>query len=65
MDFEKEIFNFEHHEGCVRPFTLSLCEQVLVMMFKGLDQRDRVWKIFANEPDLDVASAFLFVLNFM
>jgi hypothetical protein len=39
MDLEKQIYNFDHHEGCKRPFTLSTCEQVLVMILKGMDLR--------------------------
>ena len=35
MDHEKHIYNFDHHEGCLRPFTLSTCEQVLIMILKG------------------------------
>jgi len=53
MDLEKQIYNFDHHEGCVRPFMLSTCEQVLVMILKGMDLRGRDWCVFANDPDLD------------
>jgi membrane protease YdiL (CAAX protease family) len=63
MDHEKQIYNFDHHEGCLRPFTLSTCEQVLVMIFKGLDLRGRDWKVFANEPDLDTILAIWLILN--
>jgi len=63
MDFEKQVYNFDHHEGCVRPFTLSTCEQVLVMIFKGLDLRDRDWKVFANDPDLDTVLAIWLLFN--
>jgi Type II CAAX prenyl endopeptidase Rce1-like len=63
MDHEKQIYNFDHHEGCLRSFTLSTCEQVLVMIFKGLDLRGRDWKVFANEPDLDTILAIWLILN--
>ena len=63
MNLEKQVYNFDHHEGCVRPFTLSTCEQVLVMIFKGLDLRDRDWKVFANDPDLDTALAIWLLFN--
>jgi membrane protease YdiL (CAAX protease family) len=63
MDHEKQIYNFDHHEGCLRPFTLSTCEQVLVMILKGLDLRGREWKVFANEPDLDSILAIWLILN--
>jgi hypothetical protein len=63
MDFEKQVYNFDHHEGCLRPFTLSTCEQVLVMIFKGLDLRDRDWRVFANDPDLDTVLAIWLLFN--
>lgn len=63
MDHEKQIYNFDHHEGCLRPFTLSTCEQVMVMILKGLDLRSREWRVFANEPDLDTILAIWLLLN--
>jgi membrane protease YdiL (CAAX protease family) len=63
MNVEKQIYNFDHHEGCLRPFTLSTCEQVLIMILKGLDLRGRDWKVFANEPDLDTVLAIWLLLN--
>ena len=63
MDNEKQIYNFDHHEGCIRPFTLSTCEQVLVMILKGMDLRGRKWSVFANEPDLDTILAVWLILN--
>ena len=63
MDLEKQIYNFDHHEGCLRPFTLSTCEQVLIMILKGLDLRGRDWRIFANEPDLDTVLAIWLLFN--
>jgi membrane protease YdiL (CAAX protease family) len=63
MDLEKQIYNFDHHEGCLRAFTLSTCEQVLVVILKGLDLRGRNWAVFANEPDLDTVLAVWLLLN--
>jgi hypothetical protein len=63
MDLEKQIYNFDHHEGCMRPFTLATCEQVLVMILKGMDLRGRDWRVFANEPDLDTVLAIWVILN--
>ena len=63
MDNEKQIYNFDHHQGCIRPFTLSTCEQVLVMILKGMDFRGREWSVFANEPDLDTILAIWLILN--
>ena len=63
LDNEKKIYNFDHHEGCVRAFTLATCEQILVMILKGWDLRDREWKVFANEPDLDTILAIWLIFN--
>ncbi len=63
MDLEKHVYNFDHHEGVVRPFTVATCEQVLVMVMKGMDLRGRDWKIYANEPDLDTILAIWLLLN--
>ncbi len=63
MDHEKQIYNLDHHEGCVRSFTLSACEQALVLSLKGLDLREREWNILANEPDLDTVLAIWILLN--
>ena len=57
MDHERQVYNLDHHEGCVRAFTLSACEQTLVMYMKGLDLQAREWNVFANEPDLDTILA--------
>ena len=63
LDNAHQIYNFDHHEGCVRSFTLSTCEQVLLMVKKGLDLRSRDWKIIANDPDLDTVLAIWLLLN--
>ncbi|MFZ0240370.1 MAG: lysostaphin resistance A-like protein [Desulfobacterales bacterium] len=63
LDHEKKIYNLDHHEGCVRAFTLSTCEQALVMILKGLDLRDREWQIHANDPDLDTILAIWLIFN--
>ena len=63
MDLEKQIYNFDHHENCMRPFTLSTCEQAFVMTLKGMDLRGRDWRVFANEPDLDTVLAIWLILN--
>jgi hypothetical protein len=63
MDHERQVYNLDHHEGCVRPFTLSTCEQTLVMYMKGLDLQGREWNIYANEPDLDTLLAIWILLN--
>ena len=63
MDHERKVYNLDHHEGCVRAFTLAACEQTLVMYMKGLDLQVREWNIFANEPDLDTLLSVWILLN--
>jgi len=63
LDHDKKVYNLDHHEGCVRTFTLATCEQALIMCVKGLDLRDREWKIYANEPDLDTILSVWIILN--
>lgn len=65
MDHEKQVYNLDHHEGCERAFTLATCEQALIMSMKGLDLRERQWRVFANEPDLDTALALWIIFNHM
>ena len=64
MDHERQVYNLDHHEGCVRAFTLATCEQTLVMYMKGLDLQGREWNIFSNEPDLDAILSIWILLNF-
>lgn len=63
LDNEKRVYNFDHHEGCVRPFTLSSCEQALIMVFKGLDLRNQDWTVWINDPDLDAVLAAWLLCN--
>ncbi|MEJ2154895.1 MAG: hypothetical protein P8X96_06145, partial [Desulfobacteraceae bacterium] len=63
MDHERQVYNLDHHEGCVRAFTLATCEQTLVMYMKGLDLQGREWHIFSNEPDLDAILSIWILLN--
>ena len=59
----RAIYNLDHHEGCVRPFTLSTCEQAIVLLLRGLDLRKREWRVLANDADLDVVLAIWVLLN--
>ncbi|MGH7771343.1 MAG: lysostaphin resistance A-like protein [Candidatus Binatia bacterium] len=65
LDVEKAAFNLDHHEGCVRSFTLATCEQAMVVIRKGLDLQRRDWTIYANDPDLDTVLAIWLLLNHM
>ncbi|NIA01528.1 MAG: hypothetical protein GWO83_00100 [Bacteroidia bacterium] len=65
MDLERRVYNLDHHEGCVRHFTLSTCEQALVLVARGLDLREKPWQVYANDPDLDVVLAVWVLCNSM
>ena len=65
LNNEKDLLNLDHHEGCVRAFTLATCEQAMVVVRKGLDLQRRDWVIWANEPDLDTVLAIWILLNHM
>ena len=65
LDVERAVFNLDHHEGCVRSFTLATCEQALVLIRKGMDLQTRDWTIHANDPDLDTILAIWLMLNHM
>ena len=65
LDVEKAAFNLDHHEGCVRSFTLATCEQAMIVIRKGLDLQRRDWTIYANDPDLDTVLAIWVLLNHM
>ena len=60
---EKAIYNLDHHEGCVRAFTLATCEQAMVLIRKRLDLRRREWTLYANDADLDTVLAIWVLLN--
>lgn len=63
LDTERHVYNLDHHEGVVRSFTLSTCEQAYILIRKGLGLRDRDWTVLANEPDLDTLLAIWLLLN--
>ncbi|MEM7480897.1 MAG: hypothetical protein AAF481_06960 [Acidobacteriota bacterium] len=62
-DTAKHLYNLDHHEGCVRAFTLATCEQALIMVVQGLELGRGSWRILANEPDLDTVFAIWVLLN--
>ncbi|MEM6706063.1 MAG: CPBP family glutamic-type intramembrane protease [Acidobacteriota bacterium] len=63
VDVEGAVINLDHHESCIRAFTLSACEQALVLVIKGFDFQSRDWTVHANEPDLDTLLALWVLLN--
>ncbi len=65
LNTEKDLLNLDHHEGCLRAFTVATCEQAMIVIRKGLDLQKRDWTIWANEPDLDTILAIWILLNHM
>src|SRR5437762_10574181 len=63
LDPKREVYNLDHHEGCVRSFLLATCEQSMVLIRKGLDLRKRDWTVYANDADLDTVLAIWVLLN--
>jgi hypothetical protein len=61
IDVQKEIYNLDHPEGCVR--SLATCEQTMVLLRKGLDLRKRDWAVLANDGDLDTILALWVIFN--
>jgi hypothetical protein len=63
LDLERQVLNLDHHDGCVRAFTLACCEQALVLLRKGIDLSRREWTLYANDADLDAILAIWLFLN--
>jgi len=62
-DPQRAVYNLDHHEGCVRPFTLATCEQAMVLVRRLTDLRRRDWTVWANDIDLDSVLAIWVILN--
>jgi hypothetical protein len=63
LDAARDVYNLDHHEGCVRAFTLATCEQAIVLLRRGLDLRRRDFTVHANGVDLDTVLAIWVLLN--
>ncbi len=63
LDPDRAVYNLDHHEGCVRLFTLATCEQAMVLIRKRIDLRKRDFSVFANDADLDTVLAIWVLLN--
>ncbi|MGH2901965.1 MAG: hypothetical protein ACRDMZ_25040, partial [Solirubrobacteraceae bacterium] len=63
IDGDAKLYNLDHHQGCVRAFTLPTCEQALVLVAKGLELDRGSWTLYVNEPDLDAVLAIWILLN--
>lgn len=64
VDDSAHLYNLDHHQDCLRAFTLASCEQALVLVLKGLRLDKGDWTIYANEPDLDTVFALWVLLNY-
>jgi len=63
LDNERKLYNLDHHWGCERLFTLSTCEQALLLVHSGLRLSEGDWTLYANDPDLDTVLALWCLLN--
>ena len=63
LNNQNRVYNLDHHEQCVRPFTLSTCEQALLLILKGMSFKEHHWRLIVNEPDLDAILAVWLILN--
>lgn len=64
LDNKTRFYNLDHHQGCIRPFTLATCEQALVLVKNGLELDEGDWTLYVGEPDLDTLFAIWVLLNF-
>ena len=62
IDTHNELYNLDHHEGCIR--SLATCEQAIVLIRKGLDLSRRDWCVLANDADVDTILAIWVLLNY-
>jgi membrane protease YdiL (CAAX protease family) len=61
IDVQKEVYNLDHHQGCIQ--SLATCEQAMVLVRKGLDLCKRDWTVLANDADLDTVLAMWVLFN--
>ncbi|MBN1114682.1 MAG: hypothetical protein JXA66_05020 [Oligoflexia bacterium] len=64
LDNDKAMYSLDHHKDVIRAFTLSTCEQALVMLAKGFSLGNNKWNIYINEPDLDAVLAIWIFSNY-
>ncbi len=56
-------YSLDHHEGCVRAFTLSTAEQAAVVLLQGLPLGKGSWLLCINSTDLDALLAAWILMN--
>lgn len=64
VDDSAHLYNLDHHQECLRAFTLASCEQSLLLVLKGLRLDKGDWTLYANEPDLDTVFSLWVLLNY-
>ena len=52
LDNDKKIYNLDHHWGCERLFTLSTCEQALLLVLKDRDAPADAFLALLDHPDV-------------
>lgn len=62
-DNRRRHYSLDHHEGCVRSFTLASCEQAAVVLYEGMPLSDGAWTIIINSIDLDSVLAAWVLMN--
>lgn len=63
LDNEAKHYSLDHHAGCIRGFTLSTCEQAVVVLLQGLPLSSGMWDVYVNDPDLDSMLAAWVLFN--
>ena len=61
IDAQREVYNLDHHQGCIR--SLATCEQAILLIRKLHDLRTRDWLILVNDADIDTILAVWVLLN--
>ena len=57
LDMKRRIYSFDHHERCIRPFTLATAMQLLIMTRKRAIGATDGLTLIGKQPDLDTVFA--------
>jgi hypothetical protein len=63
LDNEARQYSLDHHEGCVRAFTVAACEQAVIVVLEGLPLEQGEWHVYVGQPDADALLAAWVLLN--
>ncbi len=61
-DARRRIFSLDHHDGCIRPITLSACEQALYFARKRTLPAVNL-TVIGNDPDIDTFLAIYAIIH--